>query len=337
MLLAAVQSPCSKRKLCTAGPYVLRERGYVTRTYGFEIDLFQDFRDENWFLAPRALFATCPDCPRLITNRNSKLLRRMTDSKSMLLGGRSMTRKSFLGYVVLPISTFGAYFACLQFAPHFAKNFLHTEHGAIEWGTATAFLIAACIAARLAWKTRGSAPGRYRIVYGLFAAAGIWVSLEEVSYGQKFFQWSSPGWFAKYNSKSETNLHNMFSNKPSNLLRALATIGCPVCCMVLPLAMREWQVALKPGSRTFYLLPQTELITMAALTIVLSVFNKIPSIRGMATWSGHLGEFKEFYWGVAAACYAAIISARLLRQKTISGSSADGCRAAMKSPAREAA
>src|SRR5262245_39227125 len=131
-----------------------------------------------------------------------------------------MTSKSFVGYVVLPILAFAAYFVCLACFPQFTKTYLHTEHGAIEWGTALAFLIATIVAARLTWKSQNKAPKHYRVLYGLFAVAGMLVALEEVSYGQKFFYWNSPGWFAEHNSKGETNLHNMFNNKPSDFLRS---------------------------------------------------------------------------------------------------------------------
>jgi hypothetical protein len=220
----------------------------------------------------------------------------------------------FAGYVALPMLTFGGYFACLAWFPRFTKNYLHTEHGAIEWGTALAFLIAAYVAARLTWNTKNTAPVGCRSLYGLFAVAGLLVALEEISYGQKLFYWSSPTWFAKHNSKRETNLHNMLGNKPSDLLRSVATIGCPFCCGIIPLWMRLRGRSPRTSPGFFYLVPQLELITISALTLVLCIFNKIPSIRGMASWSGHLGELKELYWGVAAACYASIISRRLAAQ-----------------------
>jgi hypothetical protein len=222
-----------------------------------------------------------------------------------------MTWKSVAGYVVLPILAFGIYFACLRWFPHFTKVYLHTEHGAIEWGTALAFFGAACIAARLTWRTRKLAPASFRALYGLFAVAGLLVAFEEISYGQKVFKWNSPAWFAQHNFKSETNLHNMFGNKPSNFLRLVATIGCPLFCGALPLWLHLRGFTPRTNARLFYLLPQLELATISALTILLSIFNKIPSIRGMATWSGHLGELKELYWGVAAVGYAVIISRRL--------------------------
>lgn len=228
-----------------------------------------------------------------------------------------MSRKSVFGFVFLPTCAFGSYFACLKYFPVFTKRYLHTEHGAIEWGTAIVFLIAALLGGHLAWRTRTRVPTWCTVLYSLFALAGLFVTLEEVSYGQKFFNWDTPKWFTEHNSKSETNLHNMFDNKPSNLLRSIATIGCPVCCIVLPLWRRIQQFRRQPVAWTEYCVPGPELITLAFLTIALTVLNKIPSVKGMATWSGHLGELKELYWGVTAACYAAIILRRLSHSKSL--------------------
>ncbi len=225
-----------------------------------------------------------------------------------------MAWKSMTGYVILPALLFASYFACLHFSPPLAKQIFHTERGTIEMGTAFSFTVASCIAAWLFFKTRAVVAGRFRVLYCMFAIAGLFVALEELSYGQKLFHWNSPEWFAENNLKSETNLHNMFGSKPSNRLRAIATIGCPICCIVLPVIRRARQ-GYRPGEWAYYLLPRYELAAMTVLTILLTVFNKIPSIKGMATWTGHLGEFKELYWGIIAACYAGILSRRLLMQK----------------------
>jgi hypothetical protein len=222
-----------------------------------------------------------------------------------------MTRTAFVAYIGLPVASFVGYFTSLVWFPGFSRWFLHTEHGAIEWGTAIAFLVAAMIGCRLFWKTANIIPSQYRLFYALFTCAGLLVSLEETSYGQKLLGWSSPEWFDTHNSKHETNLHNMFDNKPSNALRTLATVGCPVCCIVLPLFFKSKGLG---GTNRWahWLVPDGQLTVLAFLTLLLTAFNKVPQIRGMATWSGHLGELKEFYWGVIAVGYAVVLSQRLI-------------------------
>jgi hypothetical protein len=216
-----------------------------------------------------------------------------------------------IAYGVLPVVVFVAYFVCLKFFPAFTKVYVHTEHGAIELATAVTFFIASILGLRFTWVHRHRLPRDYVVLYSLFVVAGMFVALEEVSYGQKFFAWRSPEWFARYNSKSETNLHNMFHNRPSNFLRSIATIGCPMVCIVLPAYVAVRCKGAREGTWAHYLLPRWELATIAVLTLVLTIFNKIPSIKGMATWSGHLGELKEMYWGVAALIYVTVISGRL--------------------------
>lgn len=47
----------------------------------------------------------------------------------------------------------------------------------------------------------------------LLAAGFLFICLEEISYGQRFFQIQSPEFFAAYNRQQETNLHN-FARRP---------------------------------------------------------------------------------------------------------------------------
>jgi hypothetical protein len=37
----------------------------------------------------------------------------------------------------------------------------------------------------------------------------FFISLEEISYGQKIFNWQTPSLFKEYNLQQETNLHNL--------------------------------------------------------------------------------------------------------------------------------
>ena len=91
---------------------------------------------------------------------------------------------------------------------------------------------------------------RFRIVrtHKLLAAAAIIFALtclfiagEEMSWGQHFFNWSTPEYWAAINRQDETNLHNVspwFNQRP----RLVLEIGIFVGAIVLPL----WQPAKGP-------------------------------------------------------------------------------------------
>ena len=53
----------------------------------------------------------------------------------------------------------------------------------------------------------------------------IYFFLEEISYGQHFFKWSSSEFFITYNNQKETNIHNI-SNLFNELPRSMLTLWC---------------------------------------------------------------------------------------------------------------
>lgn len=224
-----------------------------------------------------------------------------------------MTRKAFCGFVVAPTFATAGYLGCLWFAPNFAKEYLHSERGLVEMSTALAFLAASCLGWRLLVRTRGVVPGWASAMYGLFALAALFVALEEVSYGQKLFHWKSPGWFAQNNSKRETNLHNMMGNIPSNRMRQIATIGCPIIGLVMPLVARFRRGRYEPEHWRFYFLPRMELATLVAITMLLSGLRRFRQFGAADIWE-HMSEVRELVWGVVAICYVVILSRRTIRR-----------------------
>lgn len=224
-----------------------------------------------------------------------------------------MTLKSFVGYVVVPTLATAGYLVCLWLFPNFTKDVLHSERGLVEMATALAFLAASCLGWRLLVKTRGVVPVWSSAFYCLFALAGLFVALEEVSYGQKLFHWNSPDWFADNNSKRETNLHNTFGNTPSNKMRLVATAGCPVICLILPLIARFRRGRYQLGHWTFYVLPRMELATLAAISLLLTALHRF-RLQGTPDIWEHMAEVRELCWGVAAVCFAAILTSRLIER-----------------------
>ena len=116
------------------------------------------------------------------------------------------------------------------------------EDGLIEWLTVVALLFGAFVAV---WRAIILGPFRnvlFKIC--LFILAGILVfgAGEEMSWGQRIFEWSSPEFFAKNNSQGETNLHNLVVNgvKINKLIFGLLLgIGVVFYFIFLPILYRK--------------------------------------------------------------------------------------------------
>jgi hypothetical protein len=189
---------------------------------------------------------------------------------------------------------------------------LFSEQGPVELGTAALFVFAGVVAIGVAVRSRGTVPPVYRGLLACFAMAAFLVALEEISWGQHLFGWSSPTWFGTHNKQAEINLHNLAGSKPSNWLRTVAYVAFPAGFLVLPLVASALPGAYRPGHWTYYLLPRLELTTLIILSCIITVPNDLPkALVGSYRMGGELRELTELYQAWAAAAYAAILRRRL--------------------------
>lgn len=211
--------------------------------------------------------------------------------------------------VFLPLLSLPLYIALRWMLPDHWHDAFVSELGPVEMATAIFFLLAAVLAVRLVRRTE--LPGRYRAAFGLFAAAALFVGLEELSYGQHLVGWDSPDFFAEQNRQQETNLHNLYGSKPSRRIRSLANVAFPLCFAVLPLCFcRRWGRE-RPGSWQYYLLPRGELLVLIALATLATAPNKLAVGWFPDDRLTRLGELKELYWSAAACLYAWVMWQRL--------------------------
>jgi hypothetical protein len=225
--------------------------------------------------------------------------------------------RSTICWVILPAAAVAFYFGAWWLLPSFFLRSVASESGLVELGTAVLFLAASFVAARLA--AGGALPAPYRWLYGLFAVAALFVALEEISYGQHLFGWSSPEYFREHNLQGEVNLHNMLGSKPSKRMHMIADLGTAVGFVVLPGLL--WLVrryapaapdplrrasAYVPGTWTHYLLPGIELIAIVLLARLVGWLKKIPG-AGV----DH-NELRELLWSWAAFGYVVLMRRRLL-------------------------
>jgi hypothetical protein len=135
---------------------------------------------------------------------------------------------------------------------------IHSEYGPHELLEFIIITVAAVIACRTLKDMDLQASRPLAFWIGLAAACTLYVSIEEISWGQTFFKWGTPEFWKDINRQHETNLHNnsdWFNQKP----RALLEIGVIAGGVLIPLLKR-----FKPA----WLIRRFDLIYPSSLTSV---------------------------------------------------------------------
>ena len=83
------------------------------------------------------------------------------------------------------------------------------EGGFIEYGTTIAYILAFAFSLPIGNLFLNRKQNILGIIYYLLAIFYILIALEEISWGQTFFDWDSPSFFQQYNVQRETSLHNL--------------------------------------------------------------------------------------------------------------------------------
>lgn len=83
------------------------------------------------------------------------------------------------------------------------------EDGVSEWWTVAAYLIAAITVAVTALLMTRLRHRRIGLIYALLALVFMVVVMEEISWGQRLFDWSTPEALASVNEQGETGIHNI--------------------------------------------------------------------------------------------------------------------------------
>lgn len=103
---------------------------------------------------------------------------------------------------------------------------LLAEDRPVEDLTFLAFLGASAMAVRLAWMHRHGFDWWVGCVYVLLALAFLGVGMEEVSWGQRWLGFDTPGWLRSVNRQGEINLHNIGALQGSSeWMRLCAGLG----------------------------------------------------------------------------------------------------------------
>lgn len=173
-----------------------------------------------------------------------------------------------------------------------------------EWAQTYFFLAAAIISVFVALQRT-----RYRWFFVVLAIACSYVVLEEISWGQRIFGFSTPEFLKSRNLQGEANLHNLLTGPHKTLLKDLISIAVALALfgygLIYPLALSlRWRIAL-----------WFDKIGIAAPPLILWPFFTLAAIFELKPLSFNEAEIAELLVAMALAMsslhYAVIIKGGL--------------------------
>ena len=90
-----------------------------------------------------------------------------------------------------------------------AVDWFEGEDGVSEWWSVATYLAAAAFASATAWRLRGSDQQKLALLHFFLAGVFLVGALEEISWGQRLFNWSTPAVLSAVNQQAETSIHNV--------------------------------------------------------------------------------------------------------------------------------
>lgn len=192
-----------------------------------------------------------------------------------------------------------------------------SETGVIE-NLTVVFLFAAIIQLlRYGFGHFKSIPGFDKLILVVLVLGSIYFAGEEMSWGQHWIGFQTPGEYGALNYQGEMNLHNLdhwfFKLMFDRLPRALITLGIFVVGIVLP-----FRRSLLPPRLQRYI-PGKELVLISLLAVFVTVPNKIMRAATSGQSGFDAGEMKEFYIALFILMFSLhfLRSLRVRREETV--------------------
>jgi len=152
------------------------------------------------------------------------------------------------------------------------------EDGFIEWMTVLPLLLMAAISIKRIFQPAPLPSAYFKISLLLFTAFCLFAAGEELSWGQRLFNWKSTDFFTANNAQKETNFHNLVvAGKSINLLifSRLLIVVMLVYLLVLPVL---YQRNLKIRSLTEkFALPVPRVYQIVCMIAVFGLISLCPS------------------------------------------------------------
>ena len=150
----------------------------------------------------------------------------------------------------------------------------------------------------------------------LGAFSCLYVGGEEISWGQHFFHWSTPEYWAEVNRQQETNLHNtydIFEKTPRSILE----IGIFVGGLLVPLAALIWPWL--RACRMSLFLPAAALVPAALGVMIFKVIARLHQDAYIPTVLDRPSETVETYLYFFIFAYLLIFARRIKELEVAEG------------------
>lgn len=180
-----------------------------------------------------------------------------------------------------------------------------SENGPVELAQWIVVTLAVVVAFATLFKVN---PKKDPFLFAWVLIAGlacVYISGEEVSWGQHFLNWDTPSYWATVNDQQETNLHNTTSwldQKP----RLILMVGIVLGGIVFPLLQK-----FKPGTlpeKFNIIYPSAALMPVAVLTIAPYLVDKLVNIFE------RVSEVQELYMYYFVLLYLIMLRARITQK-----------------------
>ena len=220
-------------------------------------------------------------------------------------------------WLAVPVVSALALLAVYRLSPAwYDQHVLPEGYGVLEFTQFVIMLVALAVAVRLLFNPFVRRRPFVLTVTILSALSCLYIAGEEMSWGQHFFHWNTPDYWALVNRQSETNLHNtyaIFEKWP----RAILQTGVLIGGLLVPLAaMFDPRVR---ANRLSLFLPPAALVP-AAIAVFAFKFLDIAQQKGLLhTLVQRPSEAVEFYLYFFILAYL-IVFERRIREIEAAGS-----------------
>lgn len=170
-------------------------------------------------------------------------------------------------------------------------SLLLSEHGPHELAQAAIIFIALLVAIHALTHKEIWHNALLRFWFALAALCCLYVTGEELSWGQQVFNWATPDYWQNVNDQQETNFHNTSSwldQKPRLLLEISIIIGG----LLIPLLKRFKPHILPTKFSALY--PQNNMIPLTLMIIVPKLIEKGGEAFDITTFA-RVSEVQELY------------------------------------------
>jgi len=174
---------------------------------------------------------------------------------------------------------------------NYAKLLSEDQWG--EYSTFACFLVGGILLFTLSFKTREKVS---RLVWGIIGMGFLFIAFEEISWGQRIFNFPTPGIFLNQNLQKETTIHNLefFEAFPKILLLPLfILIGVGVSLIII--------FSRETSKKEIFIKFRLPYIPLPLIPL----FLLIPYFNLLDRSLGHAAEIDEFLFGFAIAAWSA--------------------------------